>query len=200
MSAPPLILASASAARRRLLTAAGVPHTVVPALVDEAAARESCRHEGLDAEGAATVLADLKARAVSRLHPGALVLGADQILDCDGVWYEKPADVAAARAQLLALRGRSHTLATVAVMMRDGERLWQQGARPRLTMRAFSHAFLDQYLATAGAALTACVGAYALEEQGIQLFAHVAGDAFAIQGLPLWSLLDYLRTLGVIPE
>ncbi len=194
---PPLILASASAARRAVLAGAGLRFDVRPATIDEAAVKRAARSEGLDASAAALRLADAKAAEIARLEPQALVIGADQILACEGVWYDKPAELAAARRQLLALRGRPHELATAAVC-RTGDRLrWQHAALPRLTMRAFSEAFLDAYLAAEGDLVLGSVGAYRLEGPGVQLFARVEGDHAAILGLPLLPLLEFLRSVGV---
>jgi septum formation protein len=107
-------------------------------------------------------------------------------------------DRAAARAQLLALRGKMHELVSCACVLRDGERLWHHIGRARLTIRPFSEAFLDDYLDRAGDAILQSVGAYQLEGQGAQLFSRVDGDYFTILGLPLLPLLDFLRNHGVI--
>ena len=196
--APSLVLASGSAARRALLAAAGLRFIVRPAEVDEASLKQAARADGLDATAAALRLANAKAAWAARTDPEALVIGADQILDCDGVWYDKPVDVAAARRQLLELRGRSHTLAT-AVVCRLGQRtVWQHMALPRLTMRAFSERFLDAYLAVEAASVLGSVGAYRLEGPGVQLFAAAEGDHTAIFGLPLLPLLTFLREAGVV--
>ena len=198
--APPLILASASVARRAVLAGAGLQFTVWPAAIDEAGVKRAARSEGLDALAVALRLADAKAAEIARHEPQALVIGADQILVCDGTWYDKPENLAAARRQLLALRNRSHALAT-AVVCRSGDRLlWQHTAQPRLTMRAFSEPFLDAYLAMEGAHVLSSVGAYRLEGPGAQLFAAVEGDHAAILGLPLLPLLRFLRGLGVVME
>jgi septum formation protein len=195
---PPLILASASAARRAVLAAAGLRFAVRPAAIDEASVKHAARSEGLDATAAASRLADAKSAAIARQEPRALVIGTDQILTCDGTWYDKPEDLAAARRQLLALRGRTHELAT-AVVCRTGDRmLWQHVALPRLTMRAFSETFLDAYLAAEAAQVLGSVGAYRLEGPGVQLFARVEGDHATILGLPLLALLEFLRGVGVV--
>jgi septum formation protein len=195
---PPLILASASVARRAVLAAAGLRFAVRPAGIDEATVKGAARSEGLDAAATALRLADAKAAFVARQEPQALVIGADQILDCDCMWHDKPEDVEAARRQLLALRGRAHQLAT-AVVCRIGDRLlWQHVAQPRLTMRAFSEPFLDAYLAAEGDLVLRSVGAYRLEGPGVQLFARVDGDHATILGLPLLPLLDFLRSVGVV--
>lgn len=196
--APRLVLASASAARRALLGAAGLRFEVCPAHVDEAALKQAARAGGLDADDAAVMLADAKALQVARRDPEALVIACDQLLVCDGKWFDKPADGDEARAQLRALRGRSHILVTAA-LCRQGERLLSQDvARPRLTMRDFSDRFLEAYLALEAAHVTATVGAYRLEGPGLHLFASVEGEHAAILGLPLLGLLGFLRRHGVV--
>ena len=197
--APPLVLASASPARAMLLRQAGVPFRVDAAGIDEAEAKRSLESEGADAASLAASLAELKALRVSRRQPGALVLGADQVLECNGMRFDKPPDLAHARAQLRALAGRTHELISAAVVVRDGERLWQAVDRARLTMRPLGESFIDDYLGRAGAAALQSVGAYQLEGLGAQLFAKVEGDHFTILGLPLLPLLDFLRGHGVVP-
>ena len=196
--APRLVLASASVARRAVLDAAGLRFQAVPAAVDEAAIKEAALAEGIPAAEAAMMLADAKAERIARRDPEALVIGCDQLLVCDGRWYDKPPDMSAARAQLSALRGRTHDLVTAVVCHRHGGRVWQHLARPRMTMRDFSDAFLDDYLATEGERVLGSVGAYRLEGPGIHLFARIQGDHAAILGLPLLELLGFLRQHGVL--
>jgi nucleoside triphosphate pyrophosphatase len=196
---PPLILASASAARARLLRAAGVALEQRPAAVDEDAIREALQAEQAAPGDAAVALAELKAgRVASQAPAAAIVLGADQILSCEGRWYAKPRDLAEARAQLEALAGRRHELATAVVALRGGARIWHRVAIARLWLRPCSAAFLDAYLATIGEAALSSVGAYQIEGPGAQLFARIEGDPFAIQGLPLLEVLEMLRTQGVL--
>ena len=200
---PRILLASASSARRAVLEGAGVAFTAQAAAVDEAAIKESARAEGLPAEEAALLLADAKAERIARREPEALVIGADQMLVCpqeDGSlrWFDKPPDLAAARAQLFALRGRAHELVTATVCWRHGERIWQHLARPRLAMRDFSEEFLDAYLEVEGEQVLASVGAYRLEGPGAHLFARIGGEQASILGLPLLPLLHFLRGHGVL--
>lgn len=197
--APRVILASQSAARVRLLRDAGLGFEARPARLDEDAIKHAARAEGLDAVDTALMLADAKAARVGRAEPGALVIGADQMLVCDGIWFDKPADRDAAADQLRTLRGRTHELVTAVVCHRHGDRIWHHVARPRLTMRRFSDAFLDAYLSAEGDALLGSVGAYRLEGPGIHLFARVDGEFGAILGLPMIALLDFLRGHGVVP-
>jgi septum formation protein len=194
-----LVLASGSATRAALLRAAGLAIQVDPAAVDEDEAKAALKGSRAAAPAAAEALAELKAQRVSRRRPGALVLGCDQLLECDGAWFDKPADRSAARRQLLALRGRGHSLHSAAVAVRDGGRVWHHVGTARLAMRAFSEAFLDGYLERAGDAVLGSVGAYQLEGLGAQLFARVEGDWFTILGLPLLPLLDFLRDHRVLP-
>lgn len=198
MSPPELVLASASTTRARLLAAAGLKPTIEPADIDEVPIKAACKADGNDAGACAVKLAEAKAQRVASRMPGALVLGADQILVCDGQWFDKPLDRAAARAQLVALRGKRHVLATAAVLVKNGAVIWHALEQPTLTMRRFSDEFLDAYLATAGDAVLMSVGAYQLEGVGIQLMAAVEGDHFAILGLPLLPLLDFLRDSGLL--
>jgi septum formation protein len=193
-----LILASASAARARLLSQAGVEFCAERAAVDEDALKRSSRACERNAASSALLLAERKAESVSARHPGALVIGADQILDDGERWFGKPKDLDDARAQLRALRGRRHELPTAVACVVDGHRLFEATSVPRLTMRAFSDAFLDAYLEAEGAALLGSVGGYRLEGRGVQLFARVEGDFFAILGLPLIELLSFLRERGII--
>ncbi|WP_119167775.1 Maf family protein [Algihabitans albus] len=203
--APKLVLASASAVRRRLLEAAGLQVETLPAAVDEAEVKLALKAENASAIQVAETLAELKARRVSeRLgtagSSGPFVIGADQMLECEGRWFDKPADLDAARAQLLALAGRHHTLETSVCVVRDGGRIWHHNARARLTLRPLSEAFIDRYLAAVGEAALTSVGAYQLEGPGIQLFQKVDGDFFTILGLPLLPLLTLLRSNGLIPQ
>lgn len=193
-----LILASQSRFRAGLLAAAGVPVETMAAHVDEAEVKEAARAEGASPEETALLLASLKAERIARRHPEALVIGGDQMLVCEGTWFDKPPDMEAARAQLLALRGRPHTLVTAVLCQRGGQRVWQHIAKPKLVMRDFSEAFLDQYLALEGEVLTTTVGAYRVEGPGLQLFDRIEGEHSEIVGLPMLPLLGFLRQHGVL--
>ncbi|HFA60139.1 MAG TPA: hypothetical protein ENJ83_05565 [Rhodospirillales bacterium] len=196
-----LVLASASTARARLLAAAGVPFRAIPAELPEARLRETLRAAGADTAGAAVELARRKAlAAAARVEAGELVLGADQILEFEGEWIEKCADMAAAAELLARLRGRRHRLVTAAVLL-GGERLrWRHVETVELEMRAFSDRFLAHYLERCGPDILRSVGAYELEGRGAQLFARIEGDFFSVLGLPLLPLLDALRREGVLEE
>src|SRR5713101_4921259 len=195
-----LILASASPTRARLLATAGLEISVEPAAADEEALKQTFRAEGRAAVDCVLALAEVKARGVAENHGLALVIGADQILVCDGQWFDKPSNLGAARAQLKALCGRTHELATAVCVVQNRTRIWHTVKRPHLLMREFSDLFLDDYLAVEGTAVLGTVGAYRLEGRGVQLFERVEGDHFAILGLPLLELLGFLRACGQLPS
>jgi septum formation protein len=185
-----LVLASASKSRARLLENAGVPFTVRPANVDEDAVKAS----GLDGRAVAERLAELKATAVA----DELVLGADQVLVCDGGLMSKAATLDEAAEQLRMLRNRRHVLVSAVVLASGGAPVWRHVEESALWMRDFSDAFLDSYLAAEGPDILGGVGCYRYEGAGAQLFARVEGDYFSILGLPLVPLLAALREHGVI--
>lgn len=189
-----MILASQSAARASVMRAAGLVFEQRPARIDEDAIKQSLREAGPDE--CALTLAGVKAARIRA--PDTLVIGADQLLVCDGDWFDKPPDLDAARAALLRLRGRTHTLVTAVVCHRDGDEIWRHVAQPTLRMRPFSEAFLDHYLAAEGEALLSSVGAYRLEGLGIQLFDAIEGEYAAILGVPLLALLGFLRQHGAL--
>jgi len=193
-----LVLASSSAIRARMLAAAGVDAIIDPAAIDEARIKAGSQAAGGDAGSCAQLLAEAKAEHIAGRHRGALVLGADQILECDGRWFDKPRDLEEARAQLQALSGRTHRLITAAAVVRDSAVLWRAIETARLTMRRVSEAFLDRYLAAMGKRVLATVGGYELEGLGAQLMTRVEGDYFAILGLPLLPLLAFSREDGAL--
>ena len=195
LSSQPLVLASQSKVRRALLEAAGIPVEAKPAHLDERAIEEQVKGGPGDV---ALTLAREKARTVAAMSDRALVVGCDQTLALGERRFSKPADRAAARAQLLALRGKTHELHSAACVCRNGAVTFGYVAVARLTMRDFSEAFLDSYLDAAGGSVTASVGAYQLERTGIHLFDKIEGDHFTILGLPLLPLLEELRREKVL--
>lgn len=193
-----LILASASPSRARILRAAAVPFAVVPAQIDEDALKTDLL--ALDQEPAeiALALAEAKAIHVSKIHPDAMVLGADQVLQFEDELISKCSDTEAARKLLVRLRGKRHQLISALVLAQSGKARWFYSETAALDMRAFSEDFLESYLVTEGDELLSGVGCYRLEGRGAQLFDSVEGDYFCILGLPLVPLLAELRRIGVI--
>jgi len=197
---PKLILASASPARAKLLRDAGVVFDQRPAELDEASARAALEIEAdMNQPGdIAEILAIAKAAQISESEPGALVIGADQVLALEGGILAKPPDFDRARDQLLELSGKPHTLHTAVCLGRDGHHVWSRVATATLSMRVLSPAFIGRYLSLAGPKVLGCVGAYQLEGPGAQLFEAVDGDYFTVLGLPLLTLLAKLREMEVL--
>jgi septum formation protein len=196
LAGAPLLLASRSTIRRTLLETAGVPVEIRPADVDERGIEAKAP---LQAPAAiAALLAREKAAVIARTTPGRLVLGADQLLSLNGERFSKPADRAAAHAQLAKLSGQTHELYSAIAFARDDAVLFEHVGVARLTMRAFSNRFLDDYLDAVGDTATTSVGAYQLEGLGIQLFERIDGDYFTVLGLPLITALDFLRRHGCL--
>lgn len=191
-----LVLASGSATRVRLLRAAGLNPCVMPPAVDEEQIKIAARQAGLDAAATSVRLAETKALAVSAGDD--LVIGADQMLSCNGEWFDKPRDRAEARAHLGRLSGRAHRLDSAVALGRHGRIVWRYGDVATLTMRLLSEDFIDWYLDQLQDQVLTSVGGYHLEGLGAQLFTDVTGDHFSILGLPLIALLGQLRLIGLL--
>jgi septum formation protein len=196
--AQPLVLASRSASRRAMLTAAGLSIEVSVPDLDERAVEAAAGP--LEPAKVAMLLAREKAKAIAREKPGRLVIGADQTLALGMRRFDKPRDVEAAHAQLADLAGNTHQLHSAVAVVRDDDVLLDVVDTASLTMRPLSATFLDAYLAAAGPAVLESVGAYQLEKLGIHLFARIEGDHFTILGLPLLPLIGFLRGARYLVE
>ena len=192
-----IILASKSAARRAVLTGAGVPFEVAVAGVDEDAVKTAMLAQGATPRDVADALAEIKAVKISAGRAG-FVIGSDQTLEFEGKLYDKAESLEAARERLTTMRGKPHKLHSAVVVAKDGAPIWREIVSATLTMRDFSDDFLDAYLALEGEEMLGSVGCYRLEGPGAQLFSKIEGDYFAILGLPLMGLLDLFRRHGVL--
>lgn len=194
----PIVLASGSQTRHRILKAAGVAFTVDAANIDEEAIRQTMKTDGADASPSdiAEMLARTKGETVSARRPDEIIVAADQVLDLDGQIFSKPDTTDDARETLKKLRGKTHTLHSAVVIAEDGSVIWSNVETAHLTMRRFTPDFLANYLLRAGEEILQSVGAYQIENTGIQLFEKIEGDYFTILGLPLIPLLAELRKHG----
>jgi septum formation protein len=193
-----VILASKSAARAQILRGAGVAFETASSGVDEDTIKAEQLAAGATPSKIAEVLAQAKAVGVSA-GADALVIGADQTLELDGRLFDKAASLEEGRRQLTELRGRRHQLHSAVVIAQGGAVVWSDVQTARLTMRDFSDAFLEGYMARNAEAILTCVGGYQLEGEGVQLFEAIDGDYFTVLGLPILGLLAELRRRGAAP-
>ncbi len=193
-----LVLASASPFRRALLENAGLTFSARAAQVDERALERPLEEAGASPTEVAQALAEAKAKDVSRHFDDALVIGSDQTMSLGPRVYHKPKDMAEAAEHLLSLSGRTHSLNSAIVLVRDGDVLWRHVSTAHMTVRPLDQAFVERHLKRVGEKALSSVGAYQLEGEGIQLFEKIEGDYFTILGLPMLPLLSKLRELGSI--
>lgn len=195
----PLILASSSASRAAILRAAGLAFTAVPARIDETALIESLKAEGAGPRDIADALAEAKTLKIAARAPAdALVIGADQLLVCEGRIFEKPADRAEAESHLAFLQGKTHELVGGVCGARGGAVIWRHVSIARLAMRKMDAAAIADYLDQAGPDVLGSVGCYHLEGLGVHLMSRIDGDYYAILGLPILPVLDFLRAQGAL--
>jgi septum formation protein len=193
-----LILASASQSRADILSRASIQHLSISSDIDEDSLKQTARDEGIDVKIVTQRLALSKAVEVGKDYPEKFVLGCDQILDCEGVWFDKPKTLNEARTHLENLRGKTHRLVNGLVIVHEGSVIWTHTAIATLSMRDFSNTFLEKYLNISGQSILGSVGAYRLEAYGVHLFDTIDGDYFTILGLPLLPLLSFLREQDVL--
>ena len=192
----PLILASGSEIRTKLLRQAGVKHIVTVPRIDEQMIKQAMLAEDATARDIADALAEMKARKISDKNPGALVLGCDQVLDHRGIMLSKPTDANDAMRQLKSLQGDRHSLLSAVVICEDGKPIWRHVGQVRLRMREVSDAYLADYVSRNWDSIKHSAGCYKLEEEGVRLFSNIEGDYFHVLGMPLLELLNYLTLRG----
>ncbi len=193
ISSPPLILASSSKIRQQILKNAGFDFLVIPANIDESLLKKSCQENSEMAKICAQKLALLKAKSVSEKKPNAWVIGCDQLLSCEGKWFDKPSNIKEAYQDLKFLRGKTHILHTATTIFANNKPIYRHLSEPKMTMRNFSDEFLENYCKSMGQGLLQSVGCYQIENIGIQLFSKIQGDYFAIMGLPIVELSNFLN-------
>ena len=194
----PLVLGSGSASRRALLLAAGLDAEFVPPQVDERAIEDRYLAGGGSLESLALELAQAKALAVSAERPQAYCIGADQTLTLEGKILHKSRDLAEGAQTLAALSGKTHRLTSAFCVARAGQALVVHRDHADLRMRALDPAEISRYLERVGPSVLSSVGAYQGEGLGIHLFEQIEGDHSVVLGLPMLSLLAWLRRENLI--
>ena len=192
----PLVLASQSASRKSMLTAAGIVFDARPADIDERALEAGLGDASPDQVAAALALA--KAQATSAAHPGALVLGSDSLAEAGGRRFDKPRTREEAAAHLRFFSGKVLNLHSAAALVRDGHCVWQDDAVAQLHVHPLSDLFIESYLDCEWPEVSGCVGVFRIEGRGVQLFDQIDGDYFTVLGMPLLKVLGALRDLGKI--
>lgn len=195
-----IILASGSQARKSMLENAGVSFRAEVSRVDEDAIKQALLAENAKPGDVADTLAEYKAARLAIKYPSDLVIGSDQVLECEGKLFDKAKSLDEAEAKLKILRGKVHQLHSAAVIFEDGKPVWRTLSRAQLFMRNFSDAFLQEYLERHGTDVLQSVGCYFLEAEGAQLFTRVQGDYFTVLGFPLLDVLGFLRSRGALQE
>ncbi|MDF1668081.1 MAG: Maf family nucleotide pyrophosphatase [Roseovarius sp.] len=195
-----LILASGSETRQALLRQAGIAHEAIAARVDEDAVKQSLLAEGASPRDVADALAELKARKISDKHPGAMVIGCDQVLNFDGRILSKPTSQKDVIDQLTAMQGNSHELLSAVVVCEGSRPVWREVAKVTLVMRPLSGDYIQAYVDRNWDSIQHSVGGYKLEEEGVRLFTQIKGDYFTVLGLSMLSLISYLNTRGILSQ
>ncbi|PZQ24103.1 MAG: septum formation protein Maf [Sphingopyxis macrogoltabida] len=196
-----LILASQSSGRAAMLRAAGLDFDATPAHVDEEALTASLVAAGQSPRNIADALAEAKAIKLSSRLPGVTVIGADSTLALDdGAMLAKPDSPVAAADHLRRMSGTRHRLFSAAVAARDGAPVWRAVGEAKLWMRPLSDGFIADYVARHWDSIRWTVGCYEIEGAGVQLFDRVEGDPWTIIGMPMLSLLAWLRATGLAPQ
>lgn len=192
-----IVLASQSASRRAMLTAAGVSFEALPAAIDERTVEAELAANGPDA--IALGLAGAKAATVSSTMAGRLVLGSDSLVRVAGRRFDKPTDREQAAEHLRFFSGRRMELHSAAAIARGGEQLWSHHSLAILQVRELSGGFITNYLDAEWPEVSGCVGVFRIEGRGAQLFSAIEGDYFTVLGMPLLAVLAALRNHGELP-
>jgi septum formation protein len=195
---PSLILASQSLSRAKILKNADISFKAVPSAVVEGEIKSLAQSKGWSIQETALELARAKARVITKSYPQDYIIGADQMMQCEGRWFDKASSLQEAKDQLRFIQAKSHTLASACVIFHQGHEIWSTLVTPELVVRPLSEAFIDAYVARLGDEILRSVGCYQVEGLGAQLFKEIKGDIFTIMGLPLLPLMSELRRLGVL--
>jgi septum formation protein len=193
-----LVLGSGSVSRRALLLAAGLDVEVVAPKVDERLVEDRYLAGGGSHENVASELARAKALAVSRERPLAYCIGADQTLTLEGKIVHKSRDLVEGARALGALSGKTHRLTSAFCVARAGQALVVHRDHADLRMRTLDPAEISRYLERAGPSVLSSVGVYQSESLGMHLFEHIEGDHSVVLGLPMLSVLAWMRRENLI--
>ena len=188
-----IILASKSKVRKKILNSNGINCDAIPSNVDEDTIKESLSKENASPEIISKNLAELKANKVSAKHLDHIVLGADSVIDLDGIIISKPNNRDEAFDILKSLNNKSHQLISSVCISKGGNMIWNYSDKATLIMKNFSDAELKLYLSKISDEALYAYNVYQIEGEGRKLFADIKGDENTIMGLPIDKIKDYLK-------
>tara|TARA_B100001250_G_scaffold103622_1_gene87348 strand:+ start:1280 stop:1882 length:603 start_codon:yes stop_codon:yes gene_type:complete len=190
-----IILASKSKIRKKILQENEIDCEVKPAGVDEELVKKSLINEGANPEVISKNLAELKANKISQKSNGKIVLGADSIIDLNGIVISKPTNRAEALEILKKLNGKKHYLISSVCISKNGSMIWNYTDKAALTMKEMTSEELKNYLKKIKDEALYSYNVYQIEGEGRNLFSKIEGDNDTIMGLPIKQIKEYLRNL-----
>ncbi len=190
-----IILASRSNVRKKILEDNNIECDVIPADIDEDEVKNSLIAEGANPLLISKNLAELKSIKISKKISNRIVLGADSVINLDGVLISKPKDRVEALEILKKLNGKKHNLTSSVCISKDGSMIWNYTDSSTLTMKKLSSEQLESYLRKIKDEFLYSYGVYQIEAEGRSLFLKIEGDENTIMGLPVKQIKDYLNKL-----
>ena len=188
-----IILASKSKVRKKILEENKINCSVEPSNIDEDSVKESLFKEKATPTIISKNLAELKANKVSQKFMNDLVLGADSVIDFEGVVISKPENRTEALKILKKLNGKTHQLISSVCISRGGSMLWNYTDKASLTMKQMSEEELKTYLTKISDDALYAYNVYQIEGEGEHLFSKIEGDKDTIMGLPVKKIKEYLN-------
>jgi len=192
-----IILASGSKARAKMLRDAGYKFDVIPADIDEYRIINEEVEKKTSFEKIALILAEQKALAVrDKKNKDYNIIGSDQLLIFDGKILIKSKNLEEAREKLLMMQGKTHQLIS-AVCIKTPTVTFLSEDSATLTMKHLTEQQIDDYLHNAKEDALQCVGGYAIEGLGRDLFDDVRGDDYTIMGMPLLKMMAFFERQNI---
>tara|TARA_Y100000591_G_C21823151_1_gene694885 strand:+ start:942 stop:1526 length:585 start_codon:yes stop_codon:yes gene_type:complete len=191
----PIILASKSEVRKKILDENKIRCTIVPSNLDEGEVKKSLLAQGINPELISKNLAELKANKVSQKRIGEIVLGADSVIDLNGKLISKPSNRKEAMDILTLLNGRSHFLISSVCISLDGKMIWNYTEKAEMKMKNFTQKELKDYLSKISDKNLYSYNVYQIEGEGKKLFDEIKGNVDTIMGLPIKNIKKYLENI-----
>ncbi len=188
-----IILASKSKVRKEILDKYKISSTVEPSNIDEEIIKKSLLKQSATPEVISKNLAELKANKVSLKKNNSLVLGADSVIDLDGILISKPESREEALEILKKLNGKKHNLISSVCISQNGRMIWNYTDKAELIMKDMGNEDLENYLSKISDEALYAYNVYQIEGEGRSLFSEIKGDENTIMGLPVMKIKEYLK-------